>query len=333
MPLEGRTPIQSSTNSSSSSSTNTAGMRNKIKIPTPPQHANFHFGFCEDPNLRRRRRMEDSHAFFYDFNSSNNCGFFAIYDGHGGKSAADWCGANLHRILMENWERDPDGSIPQLLDRTFIECDEQLDPAHGIFSGCTAIVSLLVPDENDPSARTLYSANVGDARAVLCRRGRAIRLSFDHQARVPEEKRRIKECGGIVINDRVNGTLAVTRALGDASMKEFITGHPFTTETRLLPSNLDTLLILACDGLWDVCTDQEACDYIQNEIDDPQRCAELLVDFALEQGSTDNLSVIVVRLASQTTEETRECVQMQKKQDCGQVDKITHHDPHVMITE
>lgn len=324
MPLEGRNKSLMTTSASASNPnpnpSNTG--RNKVKLPEAPENSNFHFGFCEDPNFRRRRRMEDSHAFFYNFNSIDNCGFFAIYDGHGGKSAANWCGTNLHRVFCENWGKDPKGSIPQLLDRTFTECDEQLDPAHGIFSGCTAVVSLIVPDCDNPRIRTLYSANVGDARAVLCRKGKAIRLSFDHQARIPEEKQRIKECGGIVINERVNGTLAVTRALGDASMKEFITGHPFTTETRLLSPEEDTFLILGCDGLWDICTDQEACDYIQSDIDDPQRCAELLVDFALEQGSTDNLSVIVVRLAGKRRTEIGD------EDSDEQADKITHHDPH-----
>ena len=292
-----------------------ATTRQKFNVPSAPAHAAFHFGFCEDANARRRRRMEDAHAFFYDFADKRNHGFFAIYDGHGGKSAADWCGDNLHRILQENWERDPNGRMPELLDRTFMEADEQLDPAHGIYSGCTAIVAVLVSEEEEKRVK-LYTANVGDARAVLCRHGRAIRLSFDHQARVPEERQRIKECGGLVINDRVNGTLAVTRALGDASMKEFISGHPFTTETTLLSSEEDSFLILACDGLWDVCSDQEACDYIASDIDDPQRCAELLTDFALEQGSTDNLSVIVVRLAPPKSNE----------KDSDLEDKITHAD-------
>lgn len=260
--------------------------------------------------------MEDAHAFMYDFAERENCGFFGIYDGHGGKTAADWCGVNLHRILAENWKRDPKGRMAQLLDRTFMECDEQLDPAHGIFSGCTAIVAVIVAESVRSITRTLYTANVGDARAVLCRNGKAMRLSFDHQARVPEEKRRIKECGGLVINDRVNGTLAVTRALGDASMKEFITGRPYTTETHLRLPEEDAFLILACDGLWDICSDQEACDYIAADIDDPARCAELLVDFALEQGSTDNLSVIVVKLSA-----PRLC-----SDDDDEDDKVTHHD-------
>ncbi len=311
MPLEGRTGMNSSSISNTNPSPAIINSRQKFKIPQAPAHATFHFGFCEDPNARRRRRMEDSHAFFYDYAGVADQGFFAIYDGHGGKSAADWCGDNLHRILQENWERDPHGKMPELLDRTFMEVDEQLDPAHGIYSGCTAIVAVLTRD-----AGKLYTANVGDARAVLCRHGRAIRLSFDHQARVPEERQRIKECGGLVINDRVNGTLAVTRALGDASMKEFISGHPFTTETTLLAGDEDSFLILACDGLWDICSDQEACDYISSDIDDPQRCAELLIDFALEQGSMDNLSVIVVRLAPPKSNQN----------DSDIDDKITHAD-------
>ena len=43
------------------------------------------------------------------------------------------------------------------------------------------------------------------------------------------------------------GVLAVTRSLGDSSMKEFVVGSPYTTETQL--SNDDEFLILACDGV------------------------------------------------------------------------------------
>lgn len=56
----------------------------------------------------------------------------------------------------------------------------------------------------------------------------------------------------------------------------------------------DSFLILACDGLWDVCTDQQACDLIK-DIQDPQVAATTLVKHALQVGSSDNLSVLVVR--------------------------------------
>lgn len=50
-----------------------------------------------------------------------------------------------------------------------------------------------------------------------------------------------------MMNNRVNGVLAVTRSLGDSVMKEFVVGNPFTTETELGPN--DDFLILACDGV------------------------------------------------------------------------------------
>lgn len=143
-----------------------------------------------------------------------------------------------------------------------------------------------------PFRRVLYTANVGDARAVLARRGKAVRLTYDHKGSDPQETARIKESGGFVMNTRVNGVLAVTRSLGDNSMKEFVVGKPFTTETILGPD--DAFLIVACDGLWDVTSDQEAVDLIRN-IDDAQDAAKALLKHALSNFSTDNTSVMVIR--------------------------------------
>lgn len=96
--------------------------------------------------------------------------------------------------------------------------------------------------------RVLYTANVGDARIVLCRNGKALRLSYDHKGSDENEGKRIAGAGGLILNNRVNGVLAVTRALGDAYMKDLVTGHPYTTETVIQP-DMDEFLILACDGV------------------------------------------------------------------------------------
>jgi len=100
----------------------------------------------------------------------------------------------------------------------------------------------------------------------------------------------------LILNNRVNGVLAVTRALGDAYLKDLVTGHPYTTETVIQP-DADEFIILACDGLWDVCTDQEAVDLIRN-IQDAQRASKIMVEHALARFSTDNLSCMVIRLDS-----------------------------------
>ena len=95
--------------------------------------------------------------------------------------------------------------------------------------------------------RVLYCANAGDARGVLCRAGKAVRLTYDHKGSDKQEAKRIMDAGGFVMSGRVNGVLAVTRSLGDSSMKEFVVGSPYTTETEL--NDHDEFLILACDGV------------------------------------------------------------------------------------
>jgi len=77
-------------------------------------------------------------------------------------------------------------------------------------------------------------------------------------------------------------------------MKDLVTGHPYTTETVIQP-DLDEFIILACDGLWDVCSDQEAVDLVRN-VQDPVTASKQLVDHALARFSTDNLSCMIVRL-------------------------------------
>lgn len=103
------------------------------------------------------------------------------------------------------------------------------------------------PPAGSPLRRVLYVANAGDARGVLCRKGRALRLTYDHKGTDKQEAKRITDSGGFVMSGRVNGVLAVTRSLGDSSMKEFVVGAPYTTETELTED--DEMLILACDGV------------------------------------------------------------------------------------
>jgi protein phosphatase PTC1 len=105
--------------------------------------------------------------------------------------------------------------------------------------------TITVPPVN--ARRVLYSANAGDARGVLCRGGKAVRLTYDHKGSDKQEAKRIMDAGGFVMSGRVNGVLAVTRSLGDSAMKEFVVGAPYTTETELCDE--DEFLILACDGV------------------------------------------------------------------------------------
>lgn len=342
----------------------------------PTARSSFRVGVTEDRNRKCRRTMEDTHAYLYNFlgtpsptaleingasspkgspsQSSEDSstvvetdnGYFAIFDGHAGTFAAEWCGKKLHLILEEVMRKSPTTPVPELLDQTFTSVDQQLEKLPVKNSGCTAVTAVLRWEDRVPNSqsatgssalgpatvaatkadadsenietptqatagasgvlpklqdkairqRVLYTANVGDARIVLCRNGKALRLSYDHKGSDENEGRRVANAGGLILNNRVNGVLAVTRALGDAYLKDLVTGHPYTTETVIQP-DADEFIILACDGLWDVCSDQESVDLIRN-VQDAQHASKILVDHALARFSTDNLSCMVIRLDS-----------------------------------
>jgi protein phosphatase PTC1 len=84
-----------------------SGSNNSVE-PSDPQEmireyetCGFSIGVAVDKNKRYRRTMEDAHCYFYNFNEKQGSGFFAIYDGHAGKSAADYCQKYLHEVGIE----------------------------------------------------------------------------------------------------------------------------------------------------------------------------------------------------------------------------------------
>lgn len=245
-------------------------------------------GVSQEKNPRFRKTMEDAHVIIDGFGGESSSAYFAVYDGHGGRGAVDFTEKELHKILLNTLKEK--GDAKEALKEAYLEIDRQMTEQK-VTAGTTAVSALIRVEDGK---RVLYVANAGDARGVLGRAGgEAERLSYDHKGSDEGETKRITDAGGYVILNRVNGILAVTRSLGDISMKEFVTGEPYLTRTPLEAS--DTHLILACDGLWDVVSDKEAIDLIVNDTD-AQAMSEKLLEEALRRGSTDNISVLVVLL-------------------------------------
>lgn len=247
-------------------------------------------GISHDRNARFRRSMEDEHVIVDGFGGVAEQGYFAIYDGHGGRGAVDFTAKTLHKNLLDllqaNAEIDPSEAVRQ----AYLLTDKQMGETNIQFSGTTSITALIRVQNGK---RMLYVANAGDARAVLCRNGKAERLSYDHKASDEGETKRIIDAGGFVVLNRVNGILAVTRSLGDHAMKDYVIGEPNLVTIEL--DATDTHMILACDGLWDVTSDQDAIDLILPE-SDTQKMSDKLLLHALKNGSTDNISVMVIVL-------------------------------------
>jgi len=246
-------------------------------------------GISQDRNARFRRTMEDAHIILDGFNSEPTTGYFGIYDGHGGRGAVDFVAKTLHENFLGVYKSHPD-KVEENWKTAYAQTDREIAQNKIMYSGTTTVTAL-IRKKNDE--RWVHIANVGDARAVLCRNGTAQRLTYEHKGSDEGEAKRIVECGGFIVQNRVNGILAVTRSLGDCAMKDYVIGEPYTTDIKLEAT--DTHLILACDGLWDVCSDQEALGIVTAEREAESMSKKLLIH-ALKNGTTDNVSVMVIVL-------------------------------------
>lgn len=119
-------------------------------------------------------------------------------------------------------------------------------------AGSTAITLLIKNNQ-------LFCANAGDSRAIACINGELEELSLDHKPNNAIEYKRICDGGGWVEYNRVNGNLALSRALGDFLFKrnqnknakeQIVTAYP-DVEVRDLTEDYE-FIVLACDGIWDV---------------------------------------------------------------------------------
>jgi protein phosphatase PTC1 len=92
----------------------------------------------------------------------------------------------------------------------------------------------------------------------------------------------------------VQGLIAVTRSLGDSMLHPFVIADPHISTTQL--TSEDEFLVIGCDGLWDIVSEEEMVEIVKKEMDDPKVAAEKLRAAAYDGGSTDNISVVVVFL-------------------------------------
>ncbi|KAJ8418457.1 hypothetical protein AAFF_G00141660 [Aldrovandia affinis] len=261
-----------------------------------------------------RVEMEDAHTAVVGLPQGlDNWSFFAVYDGHAGSRVANYCSKHLldHITGSEDFrgaEKVGAGAevegVKSGIRAGFLKIDEYMrsfaDLRNGLDrSGSTAVAVLLSPEH-------LYFINCGDSRAVLYRNTHVCFSTLDHKPCNPREKERIQNAGGSVMIQRVNGSLAVSRALGDYDYKSVDGKGP--TEQLVSPepevfeiprADEDEFVVLACDGIWDVMSNEELCEFVKSRLEvsnDLEKVCNDVVDTCLHKGSRDNMSVVVVCL-------------------------------------
>ncbi|XP_071718687.1 probable protein phosphatase 2C 49 isoform X2 [Rutidosis leptorrhynchoides] len=248
-----------------------------------------------------RRYMEDEHLMIDDLSAylgspSKITAFYGVFDGHGGPEAASYVRINMLQFFLQNFQVSDIDDVENSLRKTFLSADLALadDSSISTASGTTALTALLL-------GRHLVVANVGDCRAVICRKGEAINMSQDHKPTNPSERKRIIELGAFVDDGYLNGVLSVTRALGDWDIKlPRGSTSPLIAEpeiNKMVLTEEDEFLIIGCDRIFDVMTSQQAVNFVRRGLsrhDDPEQCAKDLVREALRLGTYHNLTVIIV---------------------------------------
>lgn len=296
-----------------------------------------------------RQYMEDEH-----FVERGSRRFAAVFDGHGGAAVSRYLRQNLYANFQAALPTsgsasavadvaaaaaaaaaDDDGTpgdddpaaaradaessiIASALEAAFDKVDSEVGSiSHWSFQGSTAL-AVAIHENVSNGTRSIVSANVGDSRAVLSRRGTAMDLTRDHKPNDRAERERIESLGGTVdwcgefdrrgrpVEHtgvyRINRNLALSRAIGDRSERPWVT-NAVDLAHCLIDEDNDSFVLLATDGLFDVMTSQEVVTFVHGIMDSaPQEhrqelqhdIAKYVVEEALKRGSSDNITVVVL---------------------------------------
>jgi serine/threonine protein phosphatase PrpC len=215
--------------------------------------------------------------------------FYGIFDGHGGSKVSQFLKKNVYKFFVGEKIKMPIRTayikkVHETIQRKLIE----EYPNASKWSGSTSLYIIRVD-------KKVIISNLGDCRAVLCRDGLALPLTKDHKPNWSDERERISKLGGKVYFDQYDwrvGTLSVSRSFGDIDTKPYVSHIPdvynFTVTKK------DKFIIMACDGLWDVMSNQEVILFI---LENPVNTAKKLAKYAIDvKGTTDNVTILIIYL-------------------------------------
>jgi Serine/threonine protein phosphatase len=293
----------------------------------------FHTGYCDIQG--RRRTIED----FHTVHLHKDHQFFGVFDGHNTNFASKYASSALYKRIVK-----PLSDIDQHIGPEFdwksqveLEMTTAFADLHDAYLDAMKNIPSTMMNKSGTTVTALFLtkkaviiASVGDSRAVLsvgasfnalAEETDAIQLTIDHIASNPFERKQVErrgahisEQGGIL---RVNGTLVLTRSIGDAHLAQYLSRSPHVTSMtvrevteKCRPTSISNghdmpcFIILASDGLWDVFSNQEAVQMVQLTLQPygeswkdkgaMQEAAERLTQEAYVRGSTDNIGVCVV---------------------------------------
>lgn len=254
-----------------------------------------------------RIEQEDTHVVKLGLAGKAGQHLAGVFDGHsGGKVSAFLAAEMISRVgALEN---PMDGAqlttCLMKVDADFIR-QQEADGKDG--SAC--IISVIREQEGKSGANRKWDvvvANVGDSRAMVIHAdGSLEELSRDHKPENPEEKDRIQKAGGMVMDNRVDGQLAMSRAMGDFPYKN----HPTLAvhEQKVIPvpeiktTTVGTgdMLLICCDGIVESLQNSQVASHLHSARGsaaslDPVALLASLFDASVTSGSKDNHTAVLI---------------------------------------
>ena len=204
-----------------------------------------------------------------------------VFDGHGpfGHNVSNFIHTLLPKLVSkhDSFSTNPLNSFVPSFDKCQksleMHCEHPEAVYDCVLSGSTASL-ILIKEEK------IYTAHVGDSRAVLSRKtatgGReAIVLAPDHKPNLPEEKARIESRNGevkklpndipfrVFIRNRDFPGLAMSRSIGDMLSRDLgVISEPTVSEHDL--TEQDEFVLLCSDGVWEFITNEDAINFVGN---------------------------------------------------------------------
>lgn len=238
----------------------------------------------------RRNYMEDKMI----IKNNNEHIYAAVYDGHGGITCANYLTRMLYKNILyekKKYNNNNINNITKILKTAFRKTDNDFLKLNKK-SGSTANIIFI-----DKKTNLFYIANTGDSRSFLCNNNNHIYpLSIDHKPNnIKEKKRILKLPNSFIIDNRINGILAMSRSFGDKSLKQWVIVKPdifygFFKNIKFI--------VLATDGLYDVMSNYEISLFIiqqlKNNINKNDIVKNLVNHAIYVKNSYDNVSIIII---------------------------------------
>ena len=272
----------------------------------------------------RRETNEDKHTIKLNLDGKNKeenpINIYGIYDGHGienGRIISSYLSKTLPVYLINKETKYP--LKEAYIKKLYLLIQDTIKTKLKKYIEKNGSTCLIVCQYIHNNINYLDILNTGDSRCVMCVEKKvkysnltslnsptfeAVALTQDHKPNWTKELERITKLGGKIEFDGVDwriGDLSVSRSFGDTEFEKYITCMPDLIRHRI--DKTDKFLVIACDGLWDVMSNQDVVNFIISycydiltwkKINTKNNIAKLLAEYALKLGSTDNISIIIV---------------------------------------